>query len=520
MSAADKFKKAGAAARFEAAKGPAIPEGPNKPEAQSQGETALHSGLQGVSVGLADEAQGLIGGATEGGAMALEALGLKDAPEDLADPVTGESTRKSALQRLLKSYEQARDWERSAVHQGERDNPKTALASEVVGSLVAPGPKGTKGLKGLARVGEGALTGAKMGAAYGFGKSEGEGAGDVALDTAIGGGVGAGTGAVIGGVSALAQPMLKKLAERQAMKAAGVRGGIKNVPQSVGIENQHEFDAMGREILDHDLIPVFGSKAGVADRAESLRQQAGNSIGAELQKAQLSGVPAQFDEAAWAASEPYFNSTALAQAKSGRPVRDLVKALYEQAERTPGDWERLNTTKSDLGKNINWNAVPKGTGALVNKTYGALNENIAGQLERAVGQESADALRAANADYGLASKVGKLAKDTGLRESANSTMGLREMLATITGGGLGAALGGPGGAMIGAPALATVANLSRKYGPAGGATLADALQKGGTANLPIGGLTGALSDVEAQSLTTEEEKKRALAERLRSLLGD
>jgi len=93
----------------------------------------------------------------------------------------------------LDDYKKTRDIVRQKNKQAEVNNPKTALAGEIVGSLLAPGPKIAKGEKFLPAAGKLALGGAL----YGAGSSESDDISGVAIDSALGG---AG-GAILGGTA-------------------------------------------------------------------------------------------------------------------------------------------------------------------------------------------------------------------------------------------------------------------------------------------------------------------------------
>jgi hypothetical protein len=153
----------------------------------SGGESALWGGLQGVSLGFADEMEGVAGG--------------------LADLLSGGDF----------DYSGNRDEARRKYAAAEGANPELYRGGEVVGAVggaLLPGGAAAKGLKGAMALG------AATGAAQGLGTSEadlteGE-VGEVLTDTAIGGAVGAGAGAVGHGVS-------KAVSALRGRAAQGVR---------------------------------------------------------------------------------------------------------------------------------------------------------------------------------------------------------------------------------------------------------------------------------------------------------
>lgn len=298
MSAEDvlaKAKKRSTGDVLGAAKARKEPEAPEV-ERQSIPETAMHSGLQGVSFGMADEAQGLIGGAFEGGKVALEGLGLSEPEESLADPdITGEreslaspppvtkgegSNRKDALERILAGYKDTRDRERLAVHQGEADNPKTAFVSEMVGGALAPLPvKGGLAKQGLA-----------AGGLFGFGKSEASDAGDMALDTLEGAGVGWATGKVMQGSG----NWLKRIASERALRAAGAQKPDFNMlaKQSPDGNRMAEARRLGKRLLeqtDDDGKRVLGwldNPEALSPKLAEATKETGEAIGGHIDSIQ------------------------------------------------------------------------------------------------------------------------------------------------------------------------------------------------------------------------------------------
>jgi hypothetical protein len=340
--------------------------------------------------------------------------------------------------------------------------------------------------------------------------------GGVAKDAAVSGAASvalqAGGEGVAKGSGLLADYMKKKLAPAWALKAAGLRGGIANRAQQIGLENEDEALALGREFLDADLIPAGGSKEAVAGRAEALRQQSGNVIGQAVQKGEMSGIPADYDAAQWAAIKPAMDATVLARTKQGGPIRDLLRALQGQAEETPGSWQKLHQTKSDLGKSINWKAQPSGAPALARQSYGSMSDDFASQLGRAAGPEATEMLAEGNKGYGIAMKAKALSDDQGLREMANQGISLKDVAAGLGGAQYAApATGAPDG--LTAAGITALMKVLRERGPALGARAADDLAA------PVAsGVSKALpSAIRAPEV--DEETRRKVARYL-GLMGD
>lgn len=381
-------------------------------------------------------------------------------------------------------YEKKRDLARQTLDAAVSHSPK----GPIVGSLLL-GPKMPASVPGRIA----------MGTAQGLSQGIGEpatldavtpwsllkhGAGGAALSTMA-------EGLNYGGSGA--EQAMKNGAETQALKAAGLHGGITNAARKkLGADTVQDARDIGRSFLDEGLIPFAGSKESVAERANQVRAMSGNSIGAQLGAAQASGKPFDYQAYADAARAPLQvgagGITAVADRASSK-ARDLANDLEKQGTVTPGDWREANRAKSDAWDAANFDADAKAAPVLYRKAVGSARNNIEDQVRGAAGNDAADALAKANKSYGVASDALKLANDQGTREAANSTIGMRELMAMATGEGLGAAGGHPGMGAAGGAAGALLANWSRKHGNAAAARTLDAaavplgrtLQAGGTA---------------------------------------
>lgn len=360
---------------------------------------------------------------------------------------------------------------RGAVNQSVKANPVLPVATSLAFLPAMPG-------SALGRVAFNTAAGASegIGAAPSLKEAPGSAAKDAvasAITTALLEGVTRGGNAV--------GTAMERGAESQALKAAGLRGGISNqVQRKLGLSNMEEARALGRDFLDEGLIPFAGSKDSVEKAAERLQAMSGNAIGAELARAQASGKPFDYAQLAAAARDPLLvapgKSTAVADQASGK-ARGLADALEAQGQATPGNWVEANRAKSDAWKAANFADDAPVAAQLYRQSVGAARDNIENQIKAALGPEAANSLREANRRYGVAADALKLARDSGTREQANSSLGLREqlMLAAGLGGGAGAGLGhAPEGLGLGiAGAIAN--NWGRKHGNAAAAVLLDKL---------------------------------------------
>lgn len=384
-----------------------------------------------------------------------------------------------------------------------------------VGMLASPVPfKPAAGASIPRRIAQGAIVGGGTGLLHGAATSKADlttldrGAFKEALTNAIVQGItGSGGGAITGGVVGASRSPLKNTAEEQALRAAGLRGGIQNqIQKKLGLSNIEEARALGRQFLDEGLIPLVGSAEKVAKNAENLQGMAGNTIGAELAAAQASGKPFSNSRMAAAARDPLQiapgKSTAVADLASGK-ARDFADALDAQGQATPGNWVEANRAKSDAWASANFADDAPIAAQLYRKSVGSARDNIEQQLREAMGPEAAASLNKANKRYGIAADALKLADNAGTRDVAKKGFGLPEIMAITTGAGAagGHAAGGHSveGA-LGGLALALGAKGFDKYGHSSAARFADFLRKRAEANTggSVGGQLGALGGDKAR----------------------
>lgn len=309
----------------------------------------------------------------------------------------------------------------------------------------------------------------------------------------VGGGVGAGTGGglLVGGALAATANPVRALAEQQALRAAGLRGGIKNsLRKDLGIANMEEARELGRQFLDEGLIPPVGSAEAVAARAEKLQGQSGNAVGSTLASADVTSklgfdYPA-FGDAARAPILDPSKTTAVARARSGKAM-ELADLLDAQGADTPGSFVGANRAKSDAWKAANFDADPDLSAVNYRKAVSGARQNIEDQVERVLGPDAAADLAEANRRYGVGADALKLAENAGTRDAAKKGLGMPEILALTTGAGTGAGsmAGHPVAGGVGGLGLALGAKAFDKYGHSSAARFADFL-----ANRSGGGVGG------------------------------
>ena len=318
-------------------------------------------------------------------------------------------------------------------------------------------------------------------------------------------GWGTGGGALLGGAGGATLGRLEKplrsTAETQALRAAGLQSGIKNsVQKDLGVVGMDEARKVGRRFLDEGLIPPIGSSESVAARAKNLEQQAGNSIGATLAKAETSG---KFDAKANADAvrKMLADESAVADLLSGEKARLLADALEAQGRRTPGSFVGQNKAKSDAWKSANFAADAPMAPVLYRKGVGAARDDIERQVSNVLGPEDGAALRSANEQWGVAADAQKLANNRATRDAAKKGFGLPEILAMTTGAGAagGHAVGHGAEGALGGLAVALGAKGFDKYGHSSAARLADFLANR-TARNTGGGVGGSAGSTAASAL--------------------
>lgn len=411
-------------------------------------------------------------------------------------------------------YEAERNKAKAVIDAAQSHSP----AGPVIGSFALPLPKTPVG-----RIAFGGAQGAL------------QGAGDAESLPAVPGAMlreglkGATSNALSEGIAkggAGLEQTMRSGAEGQALKAAGLRGGITNqVQKKLGLPDEEAARALGRDFLDEDLIPFAGTKADVAKRAEKLEGMAGQTIGGVLNEADvatmrtpggasgatvnLRGAPQPgFDYKAFgdAARQTIDDASAVADDMSGQKARQLSDALAAQGKRTPGSFVGANKAKSDAWKSARFDDDAPMSAQLYRNAVGAARDNLEQQVARALGPEKANALNNANRKYGVAADALKLANNAGTRDMSNRAMGLGlDTMMTSGGAALGQQLLGPIGAVPGGAAGLALSKTLGARGNAAAARTLDALSApvGKTANA-LGRGVRALEPATASTVTSDD----------------
>lgn len=342
----------------------------------------------------------------------------------------------------------------------------------------------------------------------------------------VSGGIGAGGGFVGGTMLGAAQPKLASFAEEQALRAAGLQSGIKNsLKTDLGLNDMTEARALGRRFLDEGLIPPVGSSEAVARRAEKLGGEAGQSIGATMNKADVAtmhtpapppgqtsaGRPSNvrpqpgfdYDASADGTHRMLDDASSVADDMSGSKARDLAEAFRRQSQRTPGSFVGANKAKSDAWKSARFDQDAPMSAQLYRKAVGSIRDDIERQVGDALGPDDAAALRSANEKFGVAADAQKLAANESQRRASRKGVTMADVLALTTGGTAGGFAGHPGLGVGGGLAASLGLKAADKFGHSSTSRFSDFLAKRAAAN--TGGATaGAL----APYLELLEEEKQ------------
>jgi hypothetical protein len=476
---------------------------------------AGRGGGQGLTLGFADEAEGLATGIPLGflrqgtdaaksgvGRSVFRRLygipgsvsdeGIDSIMEEMAQRTAHLSTGVSGLPAdadaaALKGYRKGRTDARVLNEQAQQAHPGTFAAGQFGGAMLTPGPK-TKGLGGMQKAAALARTGAGYGAAAAAGSSvtdltqddEGQSLLNFAGETAFGGALGGIIGPLMGIVGDKAQPLLRRVAANNALRALGVRAGISDALGKRGYDTE-EARELGDAALDMELIRPFRTATDVAERAGFAKQQQGARIegvlndaatGAAERNAAVEARNAAAIEAARLEGRgravfpepesPEFDMDAASMraalevagpeglttegvAKS-RPAQGIVERIRQQGAADPS-FRAANRLKSDIYDGIDYGITARPLSIkLQRRAASGLRKSIEEQVENSAGTDAADELRAANKAYGFLQDIQPLAQEESTRQLARAPWYSPGNLAAAAGAGAsGNYAGGPMG---------------------------------------------------------------------------
>lgn len=237
---------------------------------------------QGASAGFSDELAGLI----EGGGRALGVEGAGGPIKDISLADDGPSLDWNTIR---DAYTRARDKERGALKKDAQDNPATAMASNLAGSVVSPLNKVVGGMSA-------ARQGLALGGAMGLGSSEADNVADMTKDALTGSAFGGVVGAGLDAASPYAEKAAnwvgdktKGLAEKIAYSSKGPM--LRDVRSDFA---KGRINEEGRYILDNlaqrnGTIETLAENAAArnlaaGDKLDDIYNQASAEFGPQLQK--------------------------------------------------------------------------------------------------------------------------------------------------------------------------------------------------------------------------------------------
>jgi hypothetical protein len=494
------------------------------PKEASVPQTILEHGANGAALGYLPQMQAYAQPAIYAG---LNAITGRDVPTD--------------------SYVTARDANIKRMQQQQEANPKTALASQVggsvVGALATPIPGGAaKSVLG------GLLKGAGYGAAYGGLSNPGDTEGVVdpaqlgergknALKgAAIGGVTGAGTQLASKALTGLAGG-LRNTAENQAVRSGGAM--LKDFRQ---LEGKDQTGKLGRYMLDNGLVRMGDTVDSIADKANARNTVAGWGLkdiyGAADAASKSPGMEAV------AGFNPVKDKSAILDAidkqlgnsEGKASALSRVSNYLDQLAADHGDQTLppsvANDIKGSLDNVINYERNPLKGSPVAEQAFksgrGFLADKIGSQVGGLTGADATKRLQDTNLDWGMSKKVADMASDYSNRDSANHMFGLHDRIASgvgsVAGAGAGYAAGDhdpihEGGFGVGGALLGLLANKAgRTYGPAIMARSADIASKVATpldvALQPAG---NALSSQAALRALIEKERLGGKLEKKKEL---
>jgi hypothetical protein len=528
---------------------------------------AAQNWAQGASFGLSDELGGALAGGVEGAKAIGQKLGLIDEEKYDADPLDPPNTepmakdQRSVLKRVLDEYRKQRDAGREDLQVSAQEHPAIAAGAGLVGGVMSPSLPGmgvTKGAKGLGLVKDMAKSGAVAGAAYGAGKSNADltqgDVGGVLKDT----GEQALLGGVMGGVLAIplaaSQPLLKKLAERRAIKALDPYQAEMDALARQSPKGQPDLKAreLGRRLLEMNdnsggRMLRAGDTSGdlalkLARETEDTGLMQGETLG-RIQDEIDRSVPAA--TTAWASptigksgpalDKPVPSSQVFLQQIANK-MRDEADdalrngrfedstALLREADNVEkqmaarianGESPNMSLVEGEAQKRI-WDKAIKpqdfsrvgSPGVEANKALRkAGKEAVEAGVEHWAGPDELEAFKSLKNRYGQLATMRDIAAKGAVRDLRNNAISLGDQqLAQV-----GASAGGDTPESLQLAALLAIANrLGRRRGASTMAVGLDKLAEGDAADATLTGL---------QSLTSDEDKRRRLEEKIRSLLG-
>lgn len=401
-------------------------------------QSAVMHGLNQATGGFSDELQGL-------GEAAGRVVGVQGAGGPMKDMGAAPGGPTLDWETLRDAYKAARDHERTALKQQEKEHPTASGVGDVVGMVGSPINKIAKPL-GL--VGGGAA----IGGINALGNSDKEDLGGLAKDTALGAGLGAGVGVGLGKVTPYVEAGVDKvakgtrsLAEKFGARALGAeRGTIK----SLGINKVK--DAAG-QMLDNGGFSPLANTDDLISRNAALKDKGGQMMGKAYDAVDSAGASTFSPLEAAKDVEGKLGDFYRSPINRGE-TNQLKNTIDSILMRTTSDTEAIplreaQNLKEELGKVANWknNLNVTDKEKMAREAYGIVSEHIDNAVAK--GSDVIDkaglskTLQEGKGLYSNASAAEKLLQNKQAREQGNGLIGLTDAIAGAGALGYGGATG-------------------------------------------------------------------------------
>jgi len=399
-------------------------------------EAGVMGAAQGASLGFVDE---LAGG--------LEALGSKVGLRGLGGSLSDirlETPEEDALS-FADVYKQGRDLRRGEYERAAQENPASFTGGKILGGIASGVAVPSAATANLARA---ASIGAGIGAATGFGESQGETSNQI-LDTLRGATVGGGLGAAGAAITKAMTPAAKAAQEQAARSAYRVTGGLKSDINKLYNQTPEEI---GQELLDRGLI-TLGTKRGSRELSEKILEDLGRfRTGQDKLMSTLDeGAPNAFDVTKVIAkirksADEYRNmagSGNQSYAKALDDEADILSNLYKEnpnislsdALALKRNFDQGGKFQSPLSEAFKVEASRTARSAVNREIDDIISKIVNPDVAAAYNQSRQGASRLLSAKSAL--------DQAQMREQANKTFGLTDLLSGGAGATIGSVAGGP-----------------------------------------------------------------------------
>lgn len=388
-------------------------------------------------------AQGASGGLSDELAGGLEAAGRVVGLNGVGGPVKDISINKEgptfSLDDIQKAYQTGRDHERTSLKNDLNENPITSSAANILGSVVSPINKITKGMSA-------AKAGLTLGGVYGFGNSEANNASDLVKDTATGAAMGGAVGKTIDVASPYikngfdsAGKALKSTAEKLAVKATG----------ATGKQSEKFAENAGRELLDRGIVQFGDDAEKIASKSNLAIKNAENTIDSSLEALDNKGVTVSVDKIVKNLEDKIENlKKDPSQASVVKKLQTMIDDIYETGNSNVKISDAEITKRGYNKVARNWLDPEQGQAGKT--AYLAYKEAVE-ESAKAANPEIAKQFVDAKKSFGLLNPIADAAEKRAATLNQSPIGGLLDM---ATAGAGGAAVGGPAGLVTGVGAAA------------------------------------------------------------------